>query len=118
MPVLSELKRARDIVSKQYISDMLTNYKFSLRRVTQANVELQRDQNRVINQIKRVFDDVQKYNVPRALTLNADETGIINPKTTFEAVGSKQAPVNGFGNKTQITALQCVAADGTVLDVH
>lgn len=38
-------------------------------------MELQRDQNRVVNQIKRVFDDVQKYNVPRALTLNADETG-------------------------------------------
>ena len=38
-----------------------------------------------------------------------------NPSTTIELVGSKDVSVNGYGNKAQVTALQCVSADGDLL---
>jgi len=78
----------------------------------------QRDAGRVANNQRRVALAIYEGKVPRALLFNADETGIVvgaKPSTTIELVGSKDVSVNGYGNKAQVTALQCVSADGDLL---
>lgn len=43
----------------------------------------QLDQNRIANQLLRVFKDIHQYDVPLSLTFNADESGHSNLRFRF-----------------------------------
>jgi hypothetical protein len=64
---------------------------------------------------------VKMHNVPPALVLNSDQTGVhLVPNTQYQRAtrGAKAVTCNGSGEKRQITANPCTAADGTSLPLQ
>jgi hypothetical protein len=64
---------------------------------------------------------VKLHNVPEALVLNTDQTGVqLVPNATYQRApcGAKSVSCNGSGEKRQITANPTTAADGTSLPLQ
>jgi DDE superfamily endonuclease len=74
---------------------------------------------KVENYIQLGANFVAKYNIPRELVYNADETNsqfVSNKKITKAIKGSKRVKLHGVGSdKAQVTVTLCAKEDGTVL---
>jgi hypothetical protein len=64
---------------------------------------------------------IKAYDVPPALTLNSDQTGVpLTPCSNYTRAkkGAKEVSATGYGDKRQITATPTTAADGTMLPLQ
>ena len=64
---------------------------------------------------------VDMYEIPDALVVNSDQTGVPfvpAPNYTWAPKGAKDVSVNGFGEKRQITATPATSAAGDNLPLQ
>eukprot|EP00731_Ephydatia_muelleri_P002885 Em0001g2885a len=68
--------------------------------------------------LRRVVFIVRKFNIPPALFINLDETGVCllpTQKRTWGPSGVKQISVLGWGDKRQFTVIPAISAEGKLV---
>eukprot|EP00731_Ephydatia_muelleri_P002914 Em0001g2914a len=68
--------------------------------------------------LRRVVFIVRKFNIPPALFINLDETGVCllpTQKRTWGPSGAKQISVLGWGDKRQFTVIPAISAEGKLV---
>ena len=68
--------------------------------------------------LRRVVFIVRKFNIPPALFINLDETGVCllpSQKRTWGPPGAKQISVLGWGDKRQFTVIPAISAEGKLV---
>lgn len=116
--VLAELRRQRPNMERAWASRLTRAHGFVQRTVTQGKVVAQQDAARIANQIDRVTEAVMRFNVPRSMVVNADESGIVQAgvsKKVLAKKGAKNVAVNGVDTKEQITNFEAFNANGVPL---
>lgn len=91
-----------------------------MRRATASKTGLQIDPIRVRNQLLRVAHAAAELHVPdESWVGNMDETGVLlvtASPTTYDVTGKKAVPVVGRSQRQQVTVVETLIMDGTVLD--
>jgi len=115
---LAARRRVSPFLARSSMSTMLAKLGFVVRKGTTKHVPDFIDNVRMDNQKIRLAQDIKKYGVPKQLVMNMDESGYYLEGTsdsTFEVEGVGNVPIRGHGARAQVTIVETMCADGTLL---